>query len=79
MMYLRSRDREVYMREKFVKNGYVYMVRIYSCHSGKGNTYGCYTALYLEGILPGVYEEINEEEYLEGVDAILNEIRGVLC
>lgn len=78
-MYLRSKDKEVYMREKYVKNGYIYMDRIYSYHSGKGNSYGCYTALYMEGILPGVYEVISEQEYIEGVDSILNEIRGSIC
>ena len=79
MMYLRSKDKEVYMRERCVKNGYIHMDRIYACHSGKGDTYGCYTALYMEGVLPGVYEVITEEEYLEGVDSILKEIRGILC
>ena len=30
-------------------------------------------------VIRKVYEEITEEEYMDGVNSILNEIRGVLC
>ena len=78
-MYLRSSDRGVYMAEKTRKDGFVHMSRIYGYHSGKGASYGCYIAVYKEGVLPGSYEVISETEYKEGVNAIIEDIRGILC
>lgn len=78
-MYLRSSDREVYMAEKTRKDGFVHMSRIYGYHSGKGSSYGCYIAIYREGMLPGSYEVITEKEYTDGVNGLLEDMRGMLC